>query len=244
MDHNNLEEKLTPAAQQVFGEMVKDYRDQILIAAAERASRATGELREISVQDIVRSASRVALPARQERRTYLSLVSRIYIFVGLLLGIAGLIWPALREFGAILSPEQRWPLLVGLAGFTLAATGLVLSRLFERYGSLSFFDKELGEDNQQELAALYMTRWVQIEVALRNFVSSRFGESVAKEPISSLTERLRADEILSNEDVDTLRKLVEMRNKLVHQGFGGSRETLEDGLRRADHILRKLSVKA
>jgi uncharacterized protein YutE (UPF0331/DUF86 family) len=67
---------------------------------------------------------------------------------------------------------------------------------------------------------------------------------MAKEPISYLTDRLRAERMLSSEDIDTLRTLLEIRNKLVHFGSGVSRETLESGLQRADRILKRLEVSA
>jgi len=193
MDTADLDQKLTNAARQALSELTDDYRNQILLAAAEGASRATGELREISVHDILGALRRVSTSPRSWGPSPTERVLNLYMLFGLLLGVSGLGFFAVRDFLATIKPERSLPLLFSAAGFSDGRLQL-LSIAYEAAagGRLAYAREDLAPA-APELIGLFISRWQQIELALRSVASSKLGESLANQPLSSLLARLHEE---------------------------------------------------
>ena len=240
MDTGQLDGKLTPAALQVLTEVGEDYRKQILLAAAQSASQTTGELREISVHDVLWALGKVSAPPERQIRNPVDRALYLYAAIGLLLGILGSGFYYLRPYSieaALRSPQ----LLLSAAGFMMAA----LSYLLLRARDLGFLRSMAGVGRatpaNPELVGIYISRWQQIELSIRSIASSRLGESLANEPLSALIARLRADQLLTADDGMRLRRLLDTRNKLVHGRTGDRTAEIRASLREAERILEKLS---
>ena len=88
MENNPLESKLTPAAKEVLIEMVEDYRLQLLKEANKSASDITGEVREISVRDLLETLQKLESPKTNKRASLFERVLITYAFSGIFTNLA------------------------------------------------------------------------------------------------------------------------------------------------------------
>ena len=243
MNNFNFDEKLTDAAREALKELIEDYRNQVLLSAAENASRLTGEVREISVHDLLRGVrSAGAEPGSRESGVFDRLLN-VYALVGIVTGMAGLGWFAVRDLSVGLDPQRQIPLLIGFAGLGIAALSFVMLRLRQVRGLVwpfSMHEMSLSTASSSALTGQFIARWQQIELALRSIVGSQLGESVANEPLSALVSRLRNESTLGEDDVIRLRRLLETRNAVVHKGLAAPESDLQASLREAERLLAKL----
>ena len=242
MRDSSLEEKLTAAARQALDELVEDYRNRILVGAMESASTPTGELREISVRDILVSVDRSQKRQVRPRQRNAEVLARLYAMVGLAVGSVGL---AIYVYQKFLESQgtAEW------IGLMLVTTGLLLS-----IASLTVFyaqrlkSSERGETRPSDVivaaySAQFLKQWLDTELAVRSFVASRLGESTAKEPFSLLAERLKTEGILSSNDEQELRRLLAVRNEIAHRGMEISRERFEELSKSADALRERIQPK-
>lgn len=243
MNNSNFEQKLTNAAREALKELIEDYRNQVLLSAAENASRLTGEVREISVHDLLRGVRSTGGEPGLRGPRVLDRLLNLYALFGLVIGLAGLGWFAVQDLFVALDPQRQIPLLIGFAGLGLAAIAFVGLRLRQVRGPVSLFgahEVSLSAASSPALTGLFIARWQEIELALRSIVGSRLGESVANEPLSALVSRLRDERTLDEDDVIRLRRLLETRNEVVHKGLAATEPNLQASLREAERLLAKL----
>jgi hypothetical protein len=243
VDTKDLEEKLTDAARDALKDVVRDYRAQLLISAADNASRMTGELREISVHDLYKAIQATSSELRTRPSRPIEYFLNLYIVMGILLGLAGLGWFAARDAVLTLTTERQLPLLIGLSGFGIAAVSFMVLRLQQlrvlRIQSIDFLRPGVTGSFRAQVG-FFISKWQEIELLLRTKVGSNLGESVAKAPFSALLELLRRDGMLSEEDSNQLRRLLELRNSVVHGQKEITQDELRSSLRYADQLLEKL----
>jgi hypothetical protein len=246
MTNIDYEDKLTDAAREALKELVQDYRNQVLLAAAESASHLTGEVREISVQDLMRGVRSTAVERGVGEPRIFDRLLFVYVVFGVLMALVGFGWFAIRDFFLGLDPQRQIPLLVALAGLALSIFGLFTLRLRQLRGPIWGIWGSPGregfmtETSSAAHVGLFIAQWQQIELALRTLVGSELGESVAKEPLSALISRLRNEQALDEGDITRLRRLLETRNALVHKGLPLSETNMQVSLRDAQRVLAKL----
>ncbi|WP_409562570.1 hypothetical protein [Hyphomicrobium sp. MC8b] len=212
---DNFSEKLTPAARQTLEEILSDYRDEILVSAAYEAARMTGEMREISVQDIVNGAQRMARKSRMPPRSAIDKILPLYAVLGILSSMAGFGIYALRQLANNIDASQQLPLVIVFVGVIMTAASIALIYL-RKTGVLTPEFRDISRNEDNELFAKYLVTWRNIEVAMRNLASSKLGESVAQEPIAFLIERLQKKDVLSVDEARAFKKLLSTRNSVVH----------------------------
>src|SRR2546426_664392 len=111
MNYLQLRDKLTPAAQEALNELVEDYRNQVVLSAAENASRLTGEVREISVSDLLGAMPNTGAPRVPRPTAVIDRVLNVYQTVGLIAAILGFGWFMARDIVIGLEPQRQLPLL-------------------------------------------------------------------------------------------------------------------------------------
>lgn len=237
MNNEILETKLTPAAREALDELVQDIRHQILADAELHAARVSGKVREISVRDL--------FDASQVRRsgTRLSFVERLvsmYAATGAIMGLGSLLYAyASLAVGGMVS---RVILLAGVAGILLSAlssTWLLRSRL--RGFDIHPIDRLRPTPlESSDMSLLFVKRWQEIELAIRDLVASKLGESIAVEPLSILIERLRKAHILSAKDESKFRALLGLRNRILHQGEELDRTRYDLAMKDAESLILKI----
>jgi len=241
MSTDDLETKLTPAGRRTLDEIVDDYKNEILQAAGTSASRPTGEVREISVHDILQGSRRIRSPLSMIRNSLIDRLAIIYAFLGLGGLVVGWILYFAETHEVNFLTKQQLPILISIGSSALAAASVVLAYL----ARTSLFKAE-GEniadrDDRDELLSAYMGLWREVELSIRNLASARLGETVAQEPISYLIEKLGDTDMLSKDDAKILQSLLRLRNQLAHGSEPANVPRLSRSIQDARLVLRKIN---
>jgi hypothetical protein len=242
MNNLQLVDKLTPAAQEALNELVEDYRNQVLLTAAETASRLTGEVREISVSDLLSAMPKKNTSQARRPSQFIDRVVNIYQTIGLLVALCGFGWFVGRDFLVGLDPQRQLPLLLGFSGLLISGFSYVFLRLRQGRALSPSRSESIAFDDTSSPAhmGLLIAQWQQIELFIRSIVGSTFGESAASAPFSTLLSRLKNEGTITEEDVVALRRLLEVRNNLVHAGRAVSDLEMRNALVDAQRLLDKL----
>jgi hypothetical protein len=241
MAPKELDDKLTPVAREMLDELLEQQRERLLIRAAESAKTVTGELREISVHDVLRSLQddqRLDAYREQTRRSFLDRILRLYAATGVLIGGVGVTMYFFRQTLSKGNFAEQLPLLIGLTGFMLAAAAWMTVSLRASRGSAPrsalSSTAEVVDAN-----ARFISLWIEVEDALRRAVSERVRRD-APVPISSQIEMLTEQRRLTSEEATTLRALVALRNRILHSGDRSSAAELRSAVERGERLLRRL----
>jgi hypothetical protein len=235
--HSELDTKLTPAAKQALDELVDDYRNQLLLGAADSASR-LGDLQEIAVHDIMASLNRQQSRLFGRTRSLADRLLRVYLLGGVLLGVTGLGAFVVKEILARRAFEEQLTLIMALAGFCVSAMAYLMLYVRKSRGSGYLLRRPESEFGPGDYGS-YLGLWRDIELALRRAVAVRLGESSANTPISGLLDRLEG--VLSIDEQVRLRQLLQVRNSIAH----GQRGAVTEGgialaARDAERLLGRL----
>jgi Zn-dependent protease with chaperone function len=241
MPDTALEPKFTPAARQALDELVQEYKNQIILAAARAAASPSGEITEISVRDILSAvdATQLRRPTSPMRRRTEYLL-RLYAIAGVITGVLSLCFLFYENFSYYLDPLARLMVLVAAFGFGIAIVSYVMLRF---QVARALYPSEAWNATDQrfvDLNMLFLRKWQEIELAARNLVATELGESSARAPLSILINRLQASQVLSPQEVARLTNLTDLRNRIVHQATEVDRSHLETAIKEADEILTKI----
>lgn len=244
MSDIKLNKLLTPAAEQVLNEVVEDYRNEILAVAAENSSYATGEVREVSVHDIVYGTRKKSELTGARPRKLVDRVLAIYMILGFLIGISGFSFFAVNEFLIDVEFRRQLPVLIGIVGVAVAGLSLLVLQLRREGASLLIWTGEIQKESAEEIVGIYLSVWRNIELTLRNLASSRLGESRAKEPLIRLIGHLKKENSITIDVAEQLNKMLNLRNELVHGRSDTNQEELVLFLNIAKSVSEKLGVSA
>jgi len=238
-NRQELDTKLTPAARQALDELVADYRDQLLFGAADSASR-LGELREISVHDIMAGLNRQQDRVFGRTGSSIERILRLYVVGGFVLGVTGLVAFAAREILIGRGFQEQIFVLAALGGLLLSAMSYFLLWTRKSRGTAYLLRRQSSEFGPGDYAS-YLTLWRDIELALRRAAAVRLGESAASAPISGLLETLGREQVLSSDDQLRLRRLLTLRNSIAHGGPGTETEgEIANAARDAERMLGRI----
>lgn len=231
--------RLTPAAGESLEELVANYRYQILEGAEQSAQSVSGELREISVQDIVMSTRDLPL-GRAPRRRMVDRILTVYIYAGVLLAVGAMTYVLSTRLYFDLSSSEKIAAVAGFSGLIIAAFSYLVQqlRLTEyRFGSLGI--REYYSPRPKSM--MFLRTYQEIELQMRGLVASLLGESETSQPMSKLLSQLVGQRVLKEDDEAVFRELLTLRNRIVHQGEGGvSVEDIEAATKRASAFLGKI----
>jgi len=241
MSRPDLEGKLTPAAKEAIDELMDEYRSQILIGARASANQ-LGEVREISLHDVLVSLNRVQLRARRPSNNVLYRLAAIYLVLGLLFGAGGLVGFVYPRLVQGVTLREQLPLMLSVVGLLVAA----LSYTYLQFASARYFGLPVPSSPDKsgsiEGTATYLSHWRDLELALREAAATRMGESAASAPISALLNRLLHYGLFSDADAHRVRDLLSLRNGIVHEGRFLDPSHLKTALRDAEQITSRLKV--
>lgn len=231
------ETKLTPAAREALDELVDEYRTQILVGAEQFASDNYSSFpREISVSNIFDSLSKSKNTT--QKKSFSDRFMEIYQIIGILITFFGAVL-IFREINQ--STEMRiggYSVLVGLA------LNLLTFVYFKFSAVRRLFDATLktrkSADDSVDLPLRYVKIWREIELAIRELVALTMGESNAKEPIFRLVSKLRDSKVITTNDATQLKRLISIRNKIVHEKPDLQISQVEVSLLMADKMLQKI----
>jgi hypothetical protein len=226
---------LTEAASAAIDEWLSQVRLDLLRRARQVASEAHGERPpEITVRDIlgaVESPAPRGAAIRSERFRLLHLISVLFA----IMTISGaLLWigPNVSD----LEPAQ----VVGLASTVTGLVGLLLSRLFleqidQSYGGQ--FSEGPALEFSRDISSDFMGQFWTLELALRSLNAQTVGETAAAG--TTPTVLALKSGALTDEDAERLRRVIDVRNRLVH-GRPVSETELKHGLVEMERLRRAM----
>lgn len=231
------ETKLTPAAREALDELVDEYRAQILVGAEQFASDNYSSFpREISVSNIFDSLSKSKNAS--PKKSFSDRFMEIYQIIGILITFFG-VFLIFKEINQ--STEVRiggYSMLVGLA-FNLLTFVYFKSSAVRRFFDVTLRTRKSADD-AIDLPLRYVKIWREIELAIRELVALTMGESNAKEPIFRLVSKLRDGKVITTNDAAQLKRLIRIRNQIVHEKPDLQFSQVEVSLIMADKMLQKI----
>jgi uncharacterized protein YutE (UPF0331/DUF86 family) len=246
MEIETLETKLTPAAKQALDELLSEYRRRVLVGAAGSASRLTGDVREISVQDIVTGWTNDQRQPLRRART-VDWILRSYTLGGIVIAVGSIsffVYQNVLNSHVIrsLDPDSRLALIVGFSGAALAVLSYTVQQARRTRAALSV--ARMDTPQYPGTIQAFLNVWQQLELAIRSKVAQTSGESTANRPLSLLMRELQADGVISVNDAAKLREILDIRNRLVHAGREVGSDEVAEATKEARRLFEKLAINA
>lgn len=241
MNDKNLETKLTPAARQVFEELERDFRNQLLRSASKSAASLSGEVQEISVKDLLNALDTIRLSRQKQVNTRIFNFGKQLVVLGLVISFFAVINSLYFLVGFWTRSESELGVLIGLA---TSLYGFMFQYVAEHPRILRLFSLEkatpVDSENERNSTLLFMEKWREIELKMKAKASENYGESKANLPLSTLAKNFRNQRILTDQDLKLFDELLSVRNKIVHEGFAPDKVVSLSVINRADKLLNKL----
>lgn len=237
MEIRDLESKLTPAAKQSLDELLAEHRRRVLFAAAQSASRLTGDVREISVQDIVASWTADNIGPR---RKVIDVLLRSYILGGSLFSAGALAFLSARDVLTKLDQNARFAFVLAFSGAVMALLSLATDYVRRRRPIIDVRSLSTSTPDSPNEFLMFLNVWQRLELAIRNKVAQTSGESTANKPLSLLLNDLQHEGVISVNDVANLKRIVEIRNRIVHMGPSVPPSELRDVVSDTGRLLDKI----
>jgi hypothetical protein len=148
-----------------------------------------------------------------------SLLLRLYTFLGIALGVVSVLAFALTLVPQPLTTNQVLTLSGALAGILLAlgsaAVWFSYRARYEPQPERSGVESSDVKDWRN--TTRFIEEWMGIETALRHTAAARLGESSGNASLSGIIAELLSANVLSADDAKAIGHLLELRNAVVHQ---------------------------
>lgn len=169
------------------------------------------------------SALLVRTRAVEERRTRsyerMTLLLRLYLALGGLFGVLGLLLAAVTLLPSSIPSATRQALLIAGAGFFVtvasfvgmeAMRAVIRIRLLSRRRAASAFD--------------FLAAWMRLENEVRSAAATSLGRNTDTAPLSHLVYSLRRRHLMTRDEEIEFRRLTSLRNEIMHSGEPPSRD--------------------
>src|SRR5262249_44738275 len=157
-----------------------------LVAAAQNAAKSLGDVREITVQDLMAAASESAAPERSSsgsrRDAFLARLLTAYAVLGAGVAATASIAIALTQER---SASSSTTFLVA-ATATGAALALASTVLFTLRQQQRLRTREVEAGSERSATVAFLLRWAELENRIRSVGAGRLGDSEVGVPISIL----------------------------------------------------------
>ncbi|MEC3965632.1 hypothetical protein [Flagellimonas halotolerans] len=228
MNKKEIYKYLTPAAQEELAEKVNDFENNVVTKAYEIASRNQESLKEISLSDILKATTEPIYREKniknesslfyKKERFYrlISLSGILYAFIGI--GI----YLYQNDF---INLKASSGLIITAVGIVLALSGLVLkSSGFGRSKQNLIFTSEGTNFDIVE-------RWQKLEKLALDKTENIEGRG----KFSSVKEFYR--NILDDKDYIEFRRLLDVRNRILHENYKPTRTTYDHFIELSEKLL-------
>jgi hypothetical protein len=239
MKNNTFNLPLTDGARQALESLTEEYKQRILEEADSRALRVGGVAPEISIRDIMESAEKVASARRAvslERKR--ELLMQICSMTGVFLTMFGIVFILKEKLEASMDISQQLTVIVIIGGITFAVFPLIY-KLFSELMEVSRLSRE---SSPVDATAVFISRWQNIEMLLRKHLE-RQGHSAAREPFSAVVSTLLGRGLLSDADASMLKRLLSLRNQVVHETGLADKRMLENAIELSGELIDRLRAK-
>ena len=239
MDNQNFyKEKLTPAAKDALKEEVEEFETMLMKKAFSIAERENNSDKEISLRDILEARDLLinikkhSLRENNRRRRLGTLITT----TGALYSTVGVFIYMYQNSSIIL--ENNLGLVVALTGIITVFSGLIYNQYLSRKLELLNTDKEISIANINDDFDI-VKKWGIIEKLGSNLMLKNgfnINESRSVNDILKFLSKELHDEKLYGDLMDILN----IRNKIIHDGFNLNKTKRIDYLNKANKIIKLL----
>lgn len=238
MKNNIPDLPLTDAALQALESLTDEYRRRILEEADSRALRIGGVTPEISVRDIMESADKVTSARSSSREQKKELFMQVYSMIGAFFAVFGIGLLIKGRFPSQMDMSEQIAVIITMTGVLLALSPIFLRRMLK----LMEATRSSRETSPVDATSVFITRWQTIEMLLRKHLKNQ-GHSAAREPFSTLMTTLQKRGLLSDVDISMLKRLLSLRNQVVHERGFADKRMLEQAIEISGDLIEKLRSK-
>lgn len=232
-----IENKLTPAAKSALEEIIKDYREQILLSASRIAVDVTGKLEEISIRDILKAIEETDIKIKSKKTRIKDRLYATLMLAGLFYSFIGVTFTVIYPADNLL---YRPAIIVSFVGIIIAISAYFIQR-FKRNAIYTLQDKRSYYKNDlRHLSFIFTSNWSIIEIELRDLFSATFGESNASIPLFKMFGMFISKSILTEKDAIALKNLLDMRNNIMHAYREFSTDELQFAIKETEKWIDKL----
>ncbi|AYC39645.1 hypothetical protein [Streptomyces griseorubiginosus] len=228
----------SPAAAAAIDGAVDEYRLEVRYRAQELASFGGAIRREVGVTEVFKAisdtAQSIADPTGRNRR--LSRLVAVTITVSLIYGFFGALLLVTNIDSSVGTLRYLGYFFMG----ALLPTAPLSAAFLMRRSRASLLGPRSSRLSDEEIDPFDTLRvWTDIENVIRERVSSEFGESVAGRSPMKLISIFADASSLSAHEVDELRNMLQVRNKVAHGQQVDQRE-VASVMRNARRLLSRL----
>jgi len=240
--------QLTPAARRLLDDVTKELHTEILSSARNRATLYGSTTEEISVRDVIAALDETGIAPRQPRQ-----IGWVLRFLGFLVFVAFAM--TITTIGAQLARTNELRSLTlgistALAAMLASFIGAVALVEIRGTRSLRFSIRSyplysrfyLGREGIEADPGSFLSKWIELEAAMRVRVADALGESHSAQPLSTLIMTYSEIAHLPSNDITRLHELLRLRNHIAHDPTPIDRGQLRKGLQDIEDLLARLSV--
>lgn len=237
MINDNIYSKLTPSAKDALNELTEEFRDVLLEKAYSIAKDRDTANREISLRDILEAQQSPAKTSEKDKLEYkrkrwttvISFSGATYAIIGILI---------------YLFQNKKFSIETDL-GLIIAIIGILFTLVAFLYGQLlwkrpNLLQSETKTTTTTESEYEIVKRWQIIESLARKLMTESDQKDFKSSSVSFLI-RFLSHKIAKNEDEFLkIRELLQVRNKVVHDGYKLSAGQQDEYLKLADDLIQRL----
>lgn len=238
MNNENINSKLTPSAKEALHDLTENYRKSLIDKAYSIAARRNTADREISLRDIL-EAEQLSQKwkerqkyAEYKRRRWIMLIS----FSGTIYAIAGLLIYLLQN--KKFSIETDLGLIIAVIGILLTLLAFFYWQLLAKKQYVrvtSYTNASIPMDSYDIVKRWQIIEQLTISIMNENNISSSKSNSI-NQVIKYLTDNFTNSEA----DFMKIKSLLQIRNRILHEGYNLSESEKREYVEVADDIIEKL----
>lgn len=239
MINETIYSKLTPSAKDALDELSEEYKSLLLEKALRIAEERESAGKEISLRDILEAQKATQSATEADKHEYkkkrwtllLSLSGAVYSAVGLLI---------------YLYQNKDFSIKSDI-GLIIAIVGILVTLIAFLYGQFTSRKYVSISSHKEHLRATYkdyeiVKRWQIIEDLARKSMSPIDKNDFKSDSVSFLIRFLSHKVAKNEEEFLKIRKLLQVRNKIVHEGYHMNEQERNEMVRFSDELIRRLEI--
>jgi len=239
MINDSIYSKLTPSAKEALNELSEEYKSSLLERAHKIAVEREAAGKEISLRDILEAQKTTQATTEIDKNEYkkkrwtllLSLSGAVYAAAGILIYLY-----QNKKF----STENDIGLIIAIVGILVT----LIAFLFGQFA----FRKYINTSNHKDyLRASYkdyeiVKRWQLIEELARKNMSPIDKSEFKSDSVSFLIRFLSHKVAKNEEEFLKIRKLLQARNKIIHEGYQMNDQERNELVKFSDELIQRLQI--
>jgi len=220
-------------------EKIKKYLDELACEYKELLYKKLIEdnkgLDELRISELLYLDSEIKKPLTRNRNSFIKFLYKSAL-IGVLYIIIGFVWFLYINVDSKLGVREFMPLLIIFMGVLLLILSLFVYKIRLNKNEFTRTKEVILEKDIKQIRYQIVAMWRDIEGIASDLISDN-----AAIQGSTPIEKLKSDELINDEEINSLRELLSLRNKIVHGGIASiDISNSFDVIKKCNDILNKL----